>query len=528
SFCWLIFIDGNEIKVQSPNNLGDIALHITYIKNFASGVPLWPENPIYIFSNMRYPAGTDLFNSLLLLVGVDLIRGLIWAAVVASAATCFALYRWGGSFTLAGFLFNGGLAGFQVLRTWKFLDYQGEPTMAWKSLALSMFVTQRGVLYALPAGLLLLYHWRAKYFPTRGATFQVADPAPRKLKTCATPLPFWLELSLYATMPLFHVHTFMALSIVAALFFAVGTREMRKDFATLVGVAFLPATFFMWTITDHFHASSVLKWSPGWVQSAPGEMAMPFVRFWLWNFGAFVPLALLLIGFCVARALRPNERFTITAHPALAFLTPAVVIWVLACLFKTAPWEWDNIKLIIWAYLIMLLFLWSELIVLCPLLVRVAACVALFGSGFVSLFGGLAAGHPGFSISDRGEVEAVGAVVRKVPLDARFASFPNYNHPLLLQGRKVVMGYPGHVWTQGFDYNETEKQLSAVMLGAPDWRDQAQALGARYLFWGREEKANYAGSTRVWEREAQLVASGSWGAIYDLEAAPAGTQSPGQ
>lgn len=521
SFCWLIFIDGNEIKVQSPNNLGDIALHITYIKNFASGVPLWPDNPIYILSKMRYPAGTDLFNSLLLLVGVDLFRGLIWAALVASAATCFALYRWGGSFTLAGFLFNGGVAGLQVLRTWKFLDYQGEPTMAWKSLALSMFVTQRGVLYALPAGLLLLYHWRAKYF--RSGNSHANQEAKRP-----PILPVWQELSLYATMPLFHVHTFMALSIVAALFFALGTREMRKDFATLVGLAFLPATFFMWTITDHFRASSVLKWSPGWVQSAPGEMAMPFVRFWLWNFGAFVPLTLLLLGFCVARALRPNERFTITANPALAFLTPAVVIWVLACLLKTAPWGWDNIKLIIWAYLIILPFLWSELIVLCPSPVRVAACVALFGSGFVSLFGGLTAGHSGFSIADRGEVDPVGAAVRKVPSDARFASFPNYNHPLLLQGRKVVMGYPGHVWTQGFNYSETEKQLSALMLGAPDWRDQAEALGARYLFWGREEKANYAGSTRAWEREAQLVASGSWGAIYDLTTAPVGTPSPGQ
>jgi hypothetical protein len=341
-------------------------------------------------------------------------------------------------------------------------------------------------------------------------------------------LPFWLELSLYATMPLFHVHTFMALSIIAAFFFVTGRREMRKDFATLVGLAFLPATFFMWTITDHFQASSVLMWSPGWVQTGTGEMAMPFVQFWLWNFGAFVPLALLLVGFCVARVRQPNERFTFTGNPALALLAPAVVIWVFACLVKTAPWEWDNIKLIIWAYLIFLPFLWSELLVLCPPAVRVAACIALFGSGFISLFGGLAAGRPGFGIADRGEVDGVGAAVRKLAVDARFASFPNYDHPLLLQGRKVVMGYPGHVWTQGFDYSDTEKQLSALMRGEPDWRDQARALGARYLFWGREEKANYGDGTRVWEGETQLVAKGNWGAIYDLEAAPLATQSRGQ
>ncbi|MEP6821900.1 MAG: hypothetical protein ABI946_06070, partial [Chthoniobacterales bacterium] len=169
SFCWLVFIDGNQLKVQSPNNLGDLALHFTYIRNLASGVPLWPENPIYVFSHLRYPAGTDLFNSLLVLLGFDLLRGLIWAGLLGSLATFYALYRWGGSFGIAAFLFNGGAAGFQILQTWSFMDYQGDKSIAWKSLPLAMFVTQRGLLYALPAGLLLICQWRARYF--QGAAF---------------------------------------------------------------------------------------------------------------------------------------------------------------------------------------------------------------------------------------------------------------------------------------------------------------------------------------------------------------------
>src|ERR1700720_2203430 len=76
SFCWLLYIDGDQLKIQSPNNLGDLALHITYIRYFANGVPLWPANPIYVFSqHLRYPAGADLFNALLSCIGVDLIRG---------------------------------------------------------------------------------------------------------------------------------------------------------------------------------------------------------------------------------------------------------------------------------------------------------------------------------------------------------------------------------------------------------------------------------------------------------------------
>src|SRR4051812_17903709 len=163
SFCWLIYIDGAEFKIQSPNNLGDLALHITYIRDFASGVALWPDNPIFIGSKMRYPAGIDLFNAVLALLHVDLIRGLVWVGLVSSLATFYALWRWGREFAIAGFLFNGGVLGFEFFRTWQLEDFQGGSAVAWKSIPLSMFVTQRGWLYAIPAALLLLWHWREKF-----------------------------------------------------------------------------------------------------------------------------------------------------------------------------------------------------------------------------------------------------------------------------------------------------------------------------------------------------------------------------
>ena len=551
SFCWLVYSDGSSLKVQSPNNLGDLALHFAYINNFASGVPLWPENPIFPFSYMRYPAGTDLFNALLVLLGLDIKTGLIWAGLAASVASFYALYRWGGSFAIAGFLFNGGLAGFMIVRTWQLLDYQGVNTIAWKSLPLSMFVTQRGILYALPAGLLLLYHWRAKYFPDQGREATRDTPGHAVL-------PFWLELMLYASMPLFHMHTFIALSIVAAFFFLFGNSATRRQLAIVVGGAFLPATFFVWTITDRFRARSLLEWKPGWVRGT-GEFKQGFFEFWLLNFGITIPLVLLLIGVLCHRAWRSMPRSeeappardeaggdetvvsfdemkrfvapiltTLRTSRALGFILPAVFLFLFACLVKTAPWEWDNIKLIIWAYIIVLPFLWSELIARWPVPVRVGICVALFTSGFVSLFGGLTAGREGHGLIDRAEFDAIGVAVRKLPTDGRIATFPTYTHPVLMQGRKVVLGYPGHLWTQGFNYADVEKRLSALMRGAPDWREQARHLGVRYLFWGREEKTAYRGGTRPWEAEAPAVARGPWGTIYDLEADPLISAQPGQ
>ena len=130
SFCWLLWIDGNNLKIQSPNNLGDLSLHITYIKYFANGVALWPDNPIHVFSGLRYPAGVDFFDSLFLLQNFDLVRVLVWTGLFGSLATFYGFYRWGGVFGVAGFLFNGGLAGYEFFKRLQFADYQAEK-IAW-------------------------------------------------------------------------------------------------------------------------------------------------------------------------------------------------------------------------------------------------------------------------------------------------------------------------------------------------------------------------------------------------------------
>jgi hypothetical protein len=579
SFCWLLYIDGSELKIQSPNNLGDLSLHITLIRNFANGVPLWPDNPIYVFSKLRYPAGMDLFNALLCLVHVDLMRGLVWTGLIASLATFYAFFRWGGTFGVAGFLFNGGIAGFQFLKTLKFLDYQGGNKIAWKSIPLSMFVTQRGWLYAIPAALVLLWHWREKFFrktPVAGVGLSAAasakaddpgaqppvatDNAGRSVAVNARgysrgPLPFWVELSLYASMPLFHVHTFLALTIVLliALFFERPTSPkifsdapIRRHAAALLAGALIPATFFVWLVTDQFHAKSMLKWHPGWVQDSPdfgapffrigpkdfgtdvpflwtfaqktwNGVIAPFFQFWLANFGLWVPLALALIVLCIWRAWKAGWRWGKTPPPAdIAFVLPAVAIFAVGYFVQTTPWDWDNLKLMVWGYFLILPFLWSDLIARWAFPERAVTCVALFASGFITLLGGLTVGHPGFGLIDRAKLDSVGDAVRPLPVEARFAAYPTYNHPLLLQGRKVVMGYPGHLWTEGFDYNNANNRLTALMRGAPNWREAAQALGVRYIFWGRDEMANYQSSSRPWETTEPLVASGDWGAIYDL------------
>src|SRR5438477_943662 len=290
----------------------------------------------------------------------------------------------------------------------------------------------------------------------------------------------------------------------------------------------------------------MVKWHPGWVQdsadfgapffrmggaanfgsaTAFGSLLQktwngviaPFFQFWLTNFGLWVLLALALVGLCGWRAWKAGWRWGTKPPADVAFVLPAVVIFAIGYFVQTAPWDWDNLKLMVWGYFLILPFLWSDLIARWAIPERAVTCVVLFASGFITLLGGLTAGHPGFGIIDRARLDGVGAAVRPLPIGVRFAAYPACNQPLLLQGRKVVLGYPGHLWTEGFDYTDAYNWLTSMMQGSADWREIARALRVRYLFWGRKEMINYPASKRPWEATAPLVASGNWGAIYDLE-----------
>src|SRR5207247_9139654 len=95
-----------------------------------------------------------------------------------------------------------------------------------------------------------------------------------------------------------------------------------------------------------------------------------------------------------------------------AYLAAAVLIFLLTISVKTAPWEWDNIKLLIWAYFITLPILWNRMLARWPLPARTGVCFLLFFSGFVSLIGSLTADQPGYQFSSRAEIDFVAAAVR--------------------------------------------------------------------------------------------------------------------
>jgi hypothetical protein len=479
-FGWLLFERHGALLTLLPHNYGDLPLHWTYVQYLARGTAFWPEDPILVGQRLRYPFGVDLLTALFVQLGAGMPALLRLFGLAGAALTALALRRWGGALAVGGFLFVGGLAGFEILWTGRLADYQA--TVAWKNLYLTLFVPQRGFLLALPAGLLLLWSWR------------------RRLLRDEAGLRPWVEGLLWGALPLVHLHTFAAVSLFCALW-ALGTRRVRAALPSLAWAA-APATWSVWQVTDGFRAASLMGWKPGWMIGTQNPLA-----FLLVNFGLFLPLAIAAL----VMAWRQRRR------EELLVLGPALLVFALLFLVRVAPWEWDNTKVLVWCYLLALPPIGTLVLSRLAVPWRVTAVVGLVFSGAVSVLGASFGQGPRLEVLNVAEYEAVCRSLEGVGVDERVATVPTFNHPVALCGHPLVAGYSGHLWSHGLEASRIQGGLNRLLLGVPEWRQEARGVGARWLFWGPREQAAFPGSPRPWEAEIRPIVAGRWGALYRLD-----------
>ncbi len=460
-----------QVLTWDAFNYGDLPLHITYIRNFAAGTPFWPENPLFTGTRLLYPIGIDVWNAMLLQFGIPLGLGLVATGLVATGLLGLALWRWGAALALLAFLLSGG-AG----------DPEG---LVWKNLFLALFVTQRGFLFALPAGLLLLESWRRRFLSDAG-----------------TPLPAWVEGVLWGVLPIFHLHSFVLLSLLFGLW-GLFTRRLSRAWISL-GIAVAPATVGVFLVTDSLRAASLVGWEPGWMLG-PGE-------------NVFVSLARNFTLYPFLVALGAWAAWQRRERAALSCLGPALVVFGLLSAFKLQPWAWDNTKLMLWCYLLTLPAIATGLERM-PALARGAVVSLWLLPGTVNVADATLNPRHGYAIYDVAEVDAVCDALRPIAVAERIAVFPTFNHPVALCGHALVAGYAGHLWSHGIDSRRVSERLEVLMNGSPGWEQAARDVRARYVFWGPREAAQWRGSDGPWQAQASVVASGTWGRLYDLASA---------
>ena len=286
------------------------------------------------------------------------------------------------------------------------------------------------LLYAFPAGLVLLWSWRERFFSGDGKEENV----PALLGGAAALLD-------HAVVSPAHLHFSSrccsdagCCSCFVRWFAGLDCLGITHVFRLIVW-SLVPATVVIALITGFFKSSSLVHLPADWTwmygeQPQFAEWATKFAPHfltgilgraacWTVNFGVFPPL----VGVLVYKLIRQFK--TPSLLKAGAFVIPSALIFIFSCSVMLAPWEWDNTKIMIWPYFTVLPFLWEHLIAKWNVWLRGACCFALWFSGFISLLGGIDGSHTGYDLARRSELDAVAAAVRQIPPTALLRGFPH-------------------------------------------------------------------------------------------------------
>ncbi len=248
--------------------------------------------------------------------------------------------------------------------------------------------------------------------------------------------------------------------------------ERLKGWAVFFASALvIAAPQMLWaTYKSDVEAGSFFGWHFGW-EGGARNVAL----FWLKNTGLFVPLLVAAIAWRGGRAPLVPRRL-------LLFYLPFTLCFVVPNLFKLSPWAWDNIKVIYywWVASAPLVALLLAHLLRQGAVMKVAAALALVVA--LTLSGALdvwrvASGAMEQRVFERDGLAFAELIKEKTPPRSVILHAPTYNHPVLLTGRRGLIGYAGHLWSHGItNYAERERDAALIYRGGAE----AEAALARW------------------------------------------------
>jgi len=293
---------------------------------------------------------------------------------------------------------------------------------------------------------------------------------------------------------------------------AVLGRRLRDWRSFFVPALVLSVPQLVWlAVGASVQAGRFLAWHLGWDRGTRNPL-----WFWLDNLGLFIPLLIMALAWGW-RGGWLSKRHLLLYVPFLAcFLVPNVL--------QLSPWIWDNIKFLIWWHVAS-----APLVAL--LLARVwrrgGAWRAAAGLAFVllTLSGGLdvfrvASKTIEVRIYDAAAV-AFGHRIRAVtPPGSIVLHAPTYNSEVFLAGRRSVLGYPGHTWSQGLDAGTREDDIRAIYAGGPAAAGLLSGYGIGYVLVGPRERDLDSGIDEVFFESLRLIAESADYRLYRCDPGP--------
>ena len=176
------------------------------------------------------------------------------------------------------------------------------------------------------------------------------------------------------------------------------------------------------------------------------------------------------------------------------FYLPFVLWFVVPNVIKLAPWDWDNIKVLVYWSLVSCVFVALPLALLFAhrfKVLKVLGAVLLAGlilSGALDVVRALSPVE-NVPLFGQAELEVAELIRQRTPPRAVMLHAPIHNSVVALTGRQSVMGYPGHLWTHGIAYQQRENDVRAIYRGGAESARPLVALGIEYVVIGPAERS---------------------------------------
>jgi hypothetical protein len=545
---FILFFDRAMIETAEgiftggSNNLGDLPFHLGIIYSFADGANFPPQNPSFAQTKFSYPFIADLIAAAFAKAG----SGVREAIFVQNISWSFALlvilerfvYRLINDRLAARFapflLFLSGGLGF----LWFFSDYAAQSKsifqllmdigkdytigtdFRWGNSLITLFMTQRSLLMGMPLTIIVLGGlW--KIFTTKKSDEAKSDHR------------FLAILGLLAgSLALIHLHSLFVLFVVAAFLLAMQPSKWQEWFTFAGGVITIAIPELSWSITGSAtHTSEFFGFYFGW-ESAQSNIVFA----WAKNIGIFIPL--LLVGLYLYKTRNEPTEDASKAHGKkkkhvhlgaqaspehktilLLFYIPFAFLFVLTNVVKLAPWEWDNIKVLIYWFVGSLPFVTYVIVLVWrqKTFGKIAAAAMIFAltaSGGLDVWRTVSRQHF-YRVFDPDAIRIAERLRLATPPDSRFLNAPTYNSAVVLSGRLSLMRYPGHLGSHGIDYGEREKDVKEMYRGGKTATELFAKYGIDYVLVSPEERNTLTPNESYLSRYPVVAEFGQY-KVYDV------------
>lgn len=445
------------IYTLNPNNIGDLPFHINMIRAFARGLEIWPQNPIFSFEVLKYPFGMNLFNAQFEALGVHLRTHLVVTGLFCLLLTFLSLYRWMGLWGVCAFFLSGGFASFSELihgQAWL-----SDSSIAWKNLFLAVFVTQRGMLLAIPAGAYLL----SEFYQDNAFSW-------RKKIALAV---------IWGALAFFHLHSFFILSLIIGILI-VAKRSWQKSWPVAVAALLIALPFLAVSLAPSPSWVNPMKISWGWMLGEDENILV----FLLKNFGTWLALMIVLLWISLRRKINRVVIFS------------SLLLTIVFFNFMLAPWKWDQIKILCWCYLLLNAVMYESIIKHMNWKLQLTTLFIVFYPGLVQIYSAM----PAFSqrqavrLFAKKELLSLGPLLKDINPNDRVFIAPRFDHPLFYFGQSVVMGYSGHIWSHGYSPAQLEDKIKSVLSETVNLA-RFRELEAKYILFSSYETESFGLST---------------------------------